>query len=391
MARTSDVSTVQSLNPGRLFSALIVLSALALLAYIGSRLTGPLQITTLLAVGLAILVAPFSSIIGAFALVAHKHWLAELFSQYYLLFRELTKLLLPNDFGLSGIALTNLAVLAVSQGRYLDAQELLTEPCTLKIDQALKLSLLGQICAFTGQADEAVAKLEEARQLVSETAPELPDDTHMQALAEFYANECGLLPDIGFPDKAIESGLKSLQLRERFHGRDSYEAAKTLNNLGYAYLKSNRIEDARGALQRAYDTAKKLQRENDYAGGNITNLLGYVLLLLGEKDRAFELLTLSIDLPSIGPFESGYRNYTLARYYSDQCDYLKAAKTYSRALRHWRDVQGLRHPDYTECTAHYAEALQNLGKHKEYEKVAAALTKLKAGQHVPPKTMPLIR
>jgi tetratricopeptide (TPR) repeat protein len=369
----------------------MVLAGLALIVYMGSQQSGLLQGFILTSVVVAILIAPFSSILGALALVARNTMLAELFSQYYLLFRELTKFILPNDFGFGGVAITNLAVLAVSEGRFLDAKELLNDACTLKIDQALKLSLLGQICAFTGQTEEALEKLTQARQLLAETSSELPDQAHMESLAELYSNECGLLPDIGKPEDALESGLKGLHLREKYCGMESYEVAKTLNNVGYAYLKARKYSEAKEALQRAFDIARKLNKESDYAGGNITNNLGCALLAVGEKERALELLTASSKLPSDGPFEQGFRQYSLGKYYSDCRQYKDAAKRYSIAFAEWEKVQGLHHPDYTECVGLFSECLEEMGKHNEHKKVAAFLDKLKRGERVPPKAIPRVR
>lgn len=375
----------------RLLSAILVLAGLALIAYMGAKQSGWIQIITLVAVGTAILVAPFSSIIGAFALMARRYSLAEMFSQYYLLFRELTKFILPQDLGFTAIAVTNLAVLAVSEGRFLDAKELLGECSTLKMDESLKVSLLGQIYAFTGEREAAFERLEEARRIVSDASGESPDQAHFEALAEFYSNECGLLPDIGRAQQAIESGLKGLNLRERYCGHESYEVAKTLNNLGYAYLKANKNQEAKEALERAFNIAKKLNKDSDYAGGNITNNLGMALLAVGENEKAFEMLDVATKLPADGPFEIGYRQYSLGKFYTHVGDYKKAAKLYSRAFHEWKPVQGLVHPDYTECVERFAEALEKLGKTTEHVKVSALLEKLKAGQHVPPKAMPQVR
>jgi tetratricopeptide (TPR) repeat protein len=391
MNHQPEAAMTAPIHPARLLSAMMVLTGLCLLAYIGARQSGLLQALVLSAVVVTILVAPFASILGALALVARKNGLAELFSQYYLLFRELTKFILPNDFGFTGIAVTNLAVLAVSEGRFLDAKELLTEKCTLKIDQALKISLLGQICAFTGETQEAMDKLDEARRLVVDASGDSPDSTHMQALAEFYSNECGLLPDIGKPEQAIESGLKGLQLREKFCGPESYEVAKTLNNVGYAQLKAGRYADARDTLQRAYDLAVKLSKESDYAGGNIINNLGCAFLETGDFERAFELLKNATTLPADGPFEHGYREYTLGKAFLRKGEHLQAARHCSKAFRHWRNVQGLHHPDYKQCVSLYAECLHTLNRRRELEKVRDAERKLGAGQRVPPKAMPLIR
>ncbi len=391
MSQSPEIQLVHSVNPPRLFSALIVLTALGLMSYMGASQVGLPQGLLFFCVGAAIVLAPISAILGAFALVARKNRFAEFFSQYYLLYRELTKFILPNDLGLTGIAITNLAVLAVSEGRFLDAKELLTERCTLKIDQALKVSLLGQICAFTGERDEAFKKLAEAKDLVCDASGETPDQAHMEALAEFYSNECGLLPDIGKADLAIESGLKGLQLREKFCGSDSYEVAKTLNNIGYAYLKAEKFPEATEALERAFRIAQKLNKESDYAGGNITNNLGCALMAVGEKDRAFELLSVAIKLPADGPFENGFRQYSLGRYYSEMGQFKEAAIQYSRAFHEWRNMQGLQHPDYTQCVSQYAEALEKLGKTEERKKVVEGLRKLQAGEHVPPKAMPQVR
>jgi tetratricopeptide (TPR) repeat protein len=380
-----------TIHPARLLSAMMVLIGLCLLAYVGAKASGIVQALVLSLVVVTILLAPFSSIIGAFALVARKNWLAELFSQYYLLFRELTKFILPNDFGFTGIAVTNLAVLAVSEGRFLDAKELLTERCTLKIDQALKISLLGQIAAFTGQTEDALERLAEARRLVLDASGENPDATHMQALAEFYSNECGLLPDVGKADDAIASGRRGLELRERICGEESYEVAKTLNNLGYAYLKANRFPEARKTLERAYELARKLSKDSDYASGNITNNLGCALMETGEMDRALELLKAAAALPADGPFEHGYRQYTLGACHARRGEFTHAAKRYSRAFRHWSNVQGLLHPDYKSCVTLYADCLQELGKTREHKLVKECVAKLNAGEHVPPKALPLIR
>jgi tetratricopeptide (TPR) repeat protein len=391
MPSANDATITQAIHPARLLSAMMVLTGLLLLAWIGAHQSGMLQALVLAAVGFSIFLAPFSAILGALALVSRHNGLAELFSQYYLLFRELTKFILPNDFGFTGIAVTNLAVLAVSEGRFIDAKELLTEKCTLRIDQALKFSLLGQICAFTGDTEQALQKLAEARQLVVDASGDQPDTTHMQALAEFYSNECGLLPDIGKAEQAIESGLKGLQLRENFCGPESYEVAKTLNNVGYAQIKAGRFEDACVTLQRAYDIAKKLSKESDYAGGNIINNLGCALYETGQRERAFEMLNTACSLPADGPFERGYREYTLAHALAGNSKHLDAARHCAKAFRYWRNVQGLNHPDYRECILLYAECLKKIGKQNELEKVRDAVRKLERGEHVPPKAMPLIR
>lgn len=391
MPPANEATMVTPVHPARLLSAMMVLVGLCLLAYVGATQSGWVQALVLTVVGLTILVAPASALLGALALVARKNSLAELLSQYYLLFRELTKFILPSDHGFTGIAVTNLAVLAVSEGRFIDAKEFLIEKCTLKMDQTLNTSLMGQICVFTGDTQQALDSLERARQLVVDASRDQPDASHMQALAEFYSNECGLLPDIGKPEQAIKSGLKALQLREKFCGPESYEVAKTLNNVGYAQLKAGKFSDARETLERAYKLARELNKDLDYAGGNITNNLGVALLESGDIERGFELLMLAIKLPADGPFEQGYREFTLAKAFLRKGDALQAARRCAKAFRHWRNVQGLHHPDYKQCVSLYAESLSKLNKRRELEKVREAERKLAAGERVPPKAMPLIR
>src|SRR6185436_3132717 len=125
-------------------------------------------------------------------------------------------------------------------------------------------------------------------------------------------------------------------------------------------------------------------------GGNITNNLGCAMLEVGELDQAFELLKHATTLPADGPFEYGYRQYTLARAFERKQDFLNAARHCAKAFRHWRGVQGLNHPDYKLCVGLYADCLKKIGKRREYEKVSEAQRKLNAGQSVPPKAMPLI-
>lgn len=375
----------------RLFSALLVLTGFVLLIYVGLRQSGLLQFLILSSVVLAMLIAPFSVIIGAHALVSKQRAVAEFFSQYYLLFRELTRWIWPNDFGCTAIAVTNLAVLAVTEGRFIDARELLSEPGDLPMDQALRTSLLGQIHAFTGAADKARSSLIEARELVLSASQENPDQSHMEALAEFYSNECGLLPDLGDTESAIQLGLQGLQIREKFCGAESYDVAKTLNNLGYAYYKAKRFEEARSALERAIGITQKLSKESDYAAGNITNNLGSVMLELGEKDRASELLSRATKLPADGAFELGYRQYSIGKYYARTGHDLEAARHFSQAFKYWQHVQGLQHPDYVECVDLFAQSLQKLGKLREHKSVSDNLTKLRSGEHVPPRAMPAVK
>ena len=155
-------------------------------------------------------------------------------------------------------ALNLLGVLEYQRGQNLEALEGLSKAIQVSPQTAIFHNNLGLVLVALGRQEEASQRFEEAGRLDAR----LRDAFHNLGVAR---------QELGQVDLAIDAYLKALSLAEE---------PGTLNNLGAAYLKSGRREEAMRCFEHA------LQLQPDHAG-TLFSLAGALL----ESGRATEAKT----------------------------------------------------------------------------------------------------
>jgi eukaryotic-like serine/threonine-protein kinase len=202
--------------------------------------------------------------------------------------------------------LTNLGIVAYSEGEYDEAQQLLTQALALFRETlgpyhpfvAGTLNTLGMVAASRGNLGEARDSFEQAVTLWQEAVgPEHPHvGTALTNLGHVAMSQ-------GQLDEARELQRRALAIFERVQGPESTGVAFCMHNLGLVAHAQGELDEARDFQQRAVDLWTKLLGADHPLVATAQSSLGAVARSRGQLDEALELQerALAIAEQALGP------------------------------------------------------------------------------------------
>jgi tetratricopeptide (TPR) repeat protein len=319
--------------------------------------------------GLVLLVETFfAGGVAAAIAGAEQITLAALVAQYDLAVgRPLRRLLTRSDLAIGTTSVTILADEAISDGRLLDAEKILTSEGDAKLEtesspgplkalleeiyattSILQSVLLIQVYALKGEKEKALALLTKT-QKSAETAWGKDDRASREALSEFYTNAGYILSIVDQLERGIELLQQALERRAKTYGAESEQAAKTLNNLGVALQQADDLKAAYDALKKAQEILERNGKKSRKALGCVLDSLASVLADMGKAEEGYTLACRAIKIPYPAVHERTIRMFTLGKCLEGLNKDKQALSQYERALKSWSKMQGIKHPAIDQC------------------------------------------
>ena len=223
----------------------------------------------------------------------------------------------------------------------------------------------GMATLDSGRYELAIKYLESCEEIVSQdTTKEMQKMDYM--LLYIMANSHA---ELGNYKKAIELGMRVLNIQKRVLGESHSDYAAALNNLANYYSDLGDYTKAIELGTQALEIRKRVFGEShpDYAT-SLNNLAGYYSDL-GDYTKAVELGTqaLEIDKRVFGESHPSYATSlnNLAYYYFHLGDYSKAIELGTQAMEIRKRVLGESHPDYATSLNNLAGYFSGLGDYSK--------------------------
>ena len=221
--------------------------------------------------------------------------------------------------------------------------------------------LKGKAALDSGQYELAIKYLEPCEKFASQDTTK-----DMQKIDNFLLNKIAdSHAKLGNYKKAIELGMRALNIQKRLFGESSLDYATSRNNLANYYYYSGDYTKAVELGTQAMEICKRVLGEShpDYAA-SLCNLALYYSKL-GDYSKAVELGTQALDIRKrvLGESHPAYATSldNLAGYYSDLGDYTKAVELGTQAMEIRKQVLGESHPDYATSLNNLAGYYSDLG------------------------------
>jgi tetratricopeptide (TPR) repeat protein len=175
-------------------------------------------------------------------------------------------------------------------------------------------------------------------------ATDLPRDQNYATLL----NDLGIAyQKLGRHEEAADLYRRSIDIYEGEFGSDNPKVARGLNNLAYVYLDMGDYEKALAVQERGTELTIRLVGENHRDTANSLNIQGAILKDMERYDEAIVILNRAIEAfeNSVGPEHPhvAYPHQNMAHAYKALEQYDKALEHYTRALEIRRAAHG---PDH---------------------------------------------
>ncbi len=247
---------------------------------------------------------------------------------------------------------------AIKQGRYADAEPLLTSALSnAPVDSADSAECMNEV----GRLDFLTAKYEEAEnfdrkamaleeKLLGKDSPAVA--TSLEQLGELDNTRARLEP-------AEKEFRRALEIRTKSLGEENADTAETMSNLGYCLLTGSRLDEAQKFCRRAVDIEEKvLPADDTRLAIGWDNLANYYYLhsdlvqaeAMFLKSLHLRTAQLGEDHPDVG---QSYDN--LGWLYMEWGDFPKAKRYFNLARFTRENSLGAEHPDTISSHAAYVD------------------------------------
>jgi tetratricopeptide (TPR) repeat protein len=184
----------------------------------------------------------------------------------------------------------------------------------------------------------------------------------------FFLNNLGMYyKRAGQCDKAEETYLRALQIRETKLGKDHPHVAVTLLNLGATYIATSQFAKAEPLLKRALEIWEAKLGKDDPQVSLCLHTLGGLYISTRQYTKAEPVLQRELTLREARSGKDDPQVITclntLGGVYYSMRQYAKAEPVYQRVLAAQEEKLGKNHPEVATCLANLAAAYGGINQH----------------------------